>query len=265
MVNSLKKSDPIREMFAKIAPRYDFLNRLLSLGIDRRWRRSASKNITAHVGGRLLDIATGTGDMALEAARATNNSVKIIGVDYCAAMVEIGRDKIHASLHRDRVALGVASCEALPFRNNAFDAATIAFGIRNVADRSLGLREILRTLLPGGVAVILEFSNPKSRLFKAVYHFYFRRILPAIGGLFSDSGAYQYLPDSVLDFPEQEVFKKIMIEAGFENVSHSDYTFGIVTCYVGKKPVTPNSPDSPLRTGEYFQGPEQPAVFAKKA
>lgn len=241
MVNSLKKGYLVREMFTKIAPRYDFLNRLLSLGIDRRWRRSACKNITGRVSGRVLDIATGTGDMALEAARATDNSVKIFGVDFCAAMVAIGRDKINASLFRDRIALGVASCEALPFHNNTFDAATIAFGIRNVADRSLGLREILRTLLPGGVAVILEFSNPKSRLFKSVYHFYFRRILPAIGGLFSDSGAYRYLPDSVLDFPDQEVFKKIMIEAGFENVSHSDYTFGIVTCYVGKKPATPSS------------------------
>ena len=232
------KSDQVREMFMKIAPRYDFLNKLLSLGIDKRWRKSAAKKIKSRLGGRVLDIATGTGDMALEAAKTTDNTVKIIGVDFCSAMVEIGRNKLDASLLSNRVALGVASCEALPFHNDTFDSATIAFGIRNVADRNHGLREILRTLLPGGRIVILEFSNPKSRLFKAVYHFYFRRLLPAIGGMFSDSGAYRYLPDSVLEFPDQEAFKKMMTEAGFENVDHTDYTFGIVTCYVGEKPIS---------------------------
>ena len=239
------KSDLVRDMFAKIAPRYDFLNKLLSLGIDKRWRRSASKRIKSRQGGRVLDIATGTGDMALEAARATDGSVKIIGVDFCAAMVEIGRTKLNTSAFSNRVALGVASCEALPFHNDTFDSATIAFGIRNVADRSLGLREILRTLIPGGRIVILEFSNPKSRLFKSVYHFYFRRLLPAIGGIFSDSSAYRYLPDSVLEFPDQGAFKKLMIDAGFENVSHTDYTFGIVTCYVGEKPINPSSHTPP--------------------
>lgn len=221
----------------KIAPRYDLLNKLLSLGIDKRWRKSAAKKIKCRPGGRVLDIATGTGDMALEAARITDNTVNIIGVDFCSAMVEIGRNKLDASPLSNRVALGVASCEALPFHNDTFDSATIAFGIRNVADRNLGLREILRTLLPGGRIVILDFSNPKSRLFKAVYHFYFRRLLPTIGGMFSDSGAYRYLPDSVLEFPDQKTFKNIMIEAGFENVDHTDYTFGIVTCYMGEKPI----------------------------
>lgn len=232
------KSDQVREMFMKIAPRYDFLNKLLSFGIDKRWRKSAAKKITSRPGGRVLDIATGTGDMALEAAITTDNTVKIIGVDFCSAMVEIGRNKLDASQFSNRIALGVASCEALPFHNDTFDSATIAFGIRNVADRNLGLREILRTLLPGGKIVILEFSNPKSRLFKAVYHFYFRRLLPAIGGMFSDSGAYRYLPDSVLEFPDQEAFKKLMTVAGFKNVGHTDYTFGIVTCYVGEKPLS---------------------------
>jgi demethylmenaquinone methyltransferase/2-methoxy-6-polyprenyl-1,4-benzoquinol methylase len=241
MMKPDKKGDQVRQMFGKIAPRYYFLNRLLSLGIDRRWRRSAAGNISSRRGGRVLDIATGTGDMALEAARATEDSVRIIGVDFCAAMVEIGRSKINGSALSNRVALGVASCEALPFRNDTFDSATIAFGIRNVDDRALGLREIARILLPGGRTVILEFSNPKSRLFKFVYHFYFRRLLPAIGGIFSDSGAYRYLPDSVLEFPDRETFKKMMVEAGFENVSHYDYTFGIVTCYVGEKPISPSS------------------------
>lgn len=245
MLVKTSKSDQVRDMFSKIAPRYDFLNKLLSLGIDKRWRKSASRRIKSRQGSRILDIATGTGDMAMEAARATDGSVKIIGVDFCAAMVEIGRTKLNASDLSSRVAFGVASCEALPFHNDTFDSATIAFGIRNVIDRSLGLREILRTLLPGGRIVILEFSNPKSRLFKSVYHFYFRRLLPAIGGIFSDSNAYRYLPDSVLEFPDQGAFKKLMIEAGFENVSHSDYTFGIVTCYVGEKPISSSSHTPP--------------------
>jgi demethylmenaquinone methyltransferase/2-methoxy-6-polyprenyl-1,4-benzoquinol methylase len=241
MIVKESKSDQVREMFMKIAPRYDFLNKLLSLGIDKRWRKSAAKKIKSRPGGRVLDIATGTGDMALEAARTTDNTVKIIGVDFCSAMVEIGRNKLDTSLLSNRVALGVASCEALPFHNDTFDSATIAFGIRNVADRNLGLREIVRTLLPGGRIVILEFSNPKSRLFKSVYHFYFKRLLPAIGGMFSDTRAYRYLPDSVLEFPDQDAFKKMMTEAGFENVDHTDYTFGIVTCYVGEKAINDSS------------------------
>ena len=240
-MEKVSKSDQVREMFAKIAPRYDFLNKLLSLGIDNRWRQSAARKIKSQPGGRVLDIATGTGDMALEAARATDDTVKIIGVDFCAPMVEIGRSKLDNSALGNRVTLGVASCEALPFHKDTFDSATIAFGIRNVADRHLGLREIQRILLPGGRAIILEFSNPKSRLFKSVYNFYFRRLLPAIGGLFSDSGAYRYLPDSVLEFPDQETFKKIMNESGFVNVVHTDYTFGIVTCYVGEKPISLSS------------------------
>ncbi len=227
-------------MFARIAPQYDFLNKLLSLGIDKRWRQAAAKRIKCRQEGRILDIATGTGDMALEVANATDGSVKIIGVDFCTAMVEIGRNKLKTSTLSSRITLGVASCEALPFHNDTFDSATIAFGIRNVVDRSLGLREILRVLVPGGRIVILEFSNPKSRLFKSVYHFYFRRLLPAIGGMFSDSDAYRYLPDSVLEFPDQGTFKKLMAGAGFQNIEHTDYTFGIVTCYVGEKPVSPS-------------------------
>jgi demethylmenaquinone methyltransferase/2-methoxy-6-polyprenyl-1,4-benzoquinol methylase len=240
MMEPAKKGDQIREMFMKIAPRYDFLNRLLSLGIDRRWRKAAAKSIRSRIGGRVIDIATGTGDMALEVANATDESVKIIGIDFCAAMVKFARTKINTSAHSGRVALGVASCEALPFQNDAFDSATIAFGIRNVVDRRLGLQEICRILQPGGRIVILEFSTPNSRFFKTIYQFYFRRLLPAIGSIFSDSGAYRYLPDSVMKFYDQHTFKKLMIESGFENVIHSDYTCGIVTCYLGDKPLSPS-------------------------
>jgi len=154
--------------------------------------------------------------------------------------VEIAAAKIAASEHRDRVGLGIASCESLPFRDDTFDSATIAFGIRNVVDRDLGLREILRVLKPGGLLVVLEFSTPRSRLFKTVYHGYFRRVLPAIGGLFSDAGAYRYLPDSVSEFPDQETFAEMLARAGFGNVGRFDLTLGIVTVFEGMKPVTPS-------------------------
>ncbi|MRR58445.1 MAG: bifunctional demethylmenaquinone methyltransferase/2-methoxy-6-polyprenyl-1,4-benzoquinol methylase UbiE [Deltaproteobacteria bacterium] len=236
-----KKGKNIREMFSSIAPRYDLLNRLLSLGTDVRWRRAAVSRIRCRNGGQVLDIATGTGDMALAAAAVTDASIRIVGVDFCGAMVEIAAAKIAVSEHRDKIGLGIASCESLPFRDDTFDSATIAFGIRNVVDRDLGLREILRVLKPGGLLVVLEFSTPRSRLFKTVYHGYFRRVLPAIGGLFSDAGAYRYLPDSVSEFPNQETFADMLARAGFGNVGRFDLTLGIVTVFEGMKPVTPAS------------------------
>lgn len=237
-MNTMHNRDQIRDMFSRVAPRYDLLNRLLSLGIDRHWRKRAAAMIRSGSAGRILDIATGTGDMALAAAQATADSVTVIGVDFCPAMVERAGRKIDASAFCSRIGLGVAACEALPFRNDTFDSATIAFGIRNVIDRGLGLREILRVLHPGGRVVILEFSTPRSRLFKSVYNFYFRRLLPAIGGIFSDSGAYRYLPDSVKVFHDQDSFCTLMRETGFENVGCSEHTFGIVTCYMGEKAIT---------------------------
>jgi demethylmenaquinone methyltransferase / 2-methoxy-6-polyprenyl-1,4-benzoquinol methylase len=236
-----RKGAQIREMFDTIAPRYDFLNHLLSFGIDIRWRKAAIAGIGCRDGGIILDIATGTGDMALAAAEAVNQSARIVGLDFCENMIRIARTKVAATAYRDRISFGVASCEALPFRDNTFDAATIAFGIRNVVDRGMGLREILRVLTPGGRLVILEFSNPKSTITRTAYHFYLCRLLPFIGGIFSDSRAYRYLPDTVLEFPDQDDFKKMMSAAGFEKTRHADYSFGIVTVYVGEKPSTPFS------------------------
>jgi demethylmenaquinone methyltransferase / 2-methoxy-6-polyprenyl-1,4-benzoquinol methylase len=236
-----KKGKNIRKMFSTIAPKYDLLNRVLSLGTDARWRRSAVSRISGRNGGLVLDIATGTGDMALAAAAVTDGSTRIIGVDFCEAMVEIASAKIAASEHGNKVGLGIASCESLPFRADTFDSVTIAFGIRNVVDRDLGLREILRVLKPGGLLVVLEFSTPRSRLFKTVYHGYFRRVLPAIGGLFSDAGAYRYLPDSVSEFPDQEKFVDMLTQAGFENIGCFALTLGIVTVFEGVKPFTSTS------------------------
>ncbi|KIH77058.1 demethylmenaquinone methyltransferase [Geoalkalibacter ferrihydriticus] len=230
------KGRRIREMFDGIAPRYDLLNRLLSLGVDRRWRTFAVAQLQIPAQGRVLDIATGTGDVALEIARQTPSSVRIVGEDFTQGMLVRGRDKIVASVYRDRIDLVNAPCEVIPHPDNCFDGITIAFGIRNVVDRPAGLREMCRVLKPGGRAVVLEFSNPRSRFFREVYYFYFRRLLPFIGGLLSRRSAYQYLPDSVLEFPDQQQFRDLMTDAGFVNLRHHDRTGGIVTIYVGEKP-----------------------------
>ncbi|MDA8428844.1 MAG: bifunctional demethylmenaquinone methyltransferase/2-methoxy-6-polyprenyl-1,4-benzoquinol methylase UbiE [Geobacteraceae bacterium] len=229
------KGEKIQQMFGTIAPRYDFLNRMLSFGIDRRWRKKAVKLITCREGARILDVATGTGDVALEIARSTPASVKITGADFCKEMVDLGQIKVAQSPYAGRIDFRVAPCEDLPFPDNTFDAVTIAFGIRNVVDRKLGLAEMWRVLRPGGRMIILEFSTPRSHLFRQIYYFYFRRLLPMIGGLFSKYNAYKYLPDSVLEFPSHEEFAATIEDAGFRSVHIKELTFGIASIYVGDK------------------------------
>ena len=230
-----EKGKGIQEMFSAIAPRYDFLNRLLSLGIDRRWRRFAVKQVRYAEGGTILDVATGTGDVALEIARQTPPSVQIVGIDFSQGMLDLGKVKVGDSAHADRIAMRLAPCEDIPYPDDTFDSATIAFGIRNVVDRRVGLAEMYRVLKPGGRMIILEFSTPRSRFFKSVYYFYFLKVLPVIGGLFSSFNAYKYLPDSVLEFPSQEDFKALMTSVGFRNTTHVDLTFGIASVYIGEK------------------------------
>jgi demethylmenaquinone methyltransferase/2-methoxy-6-polyprenyl-1,4-benzoquinol methylase len=229
------KGEKIQQMFGAIAPRYDFLNRLLSFGIDRRWRKKAVRLLKYREGARILDVATGTGDVALEIARCTPASVKVTGADFCREMVELGEVKVAASPYAGRIDLKVAPCEDLPFANDTFDSITIAFGIRNVVDRKLGLAEMWRVMRPGGRMIILEFSTPRSRLFRQLYYFYFRRLLPIVGGLFSRYNAYKYLPDSVLEFPSHEEFSKMISEAGFRNIHIHELTFGIASIYAGEK------------------------------
>jgi len=230
-----EKGERIQEMFNSIAPRYDFLNRLLSLGIDRKWRRFAVEQIKSSANGRILDVATGTGDVALEIAARTPEAVSIVGVDFSKEMVALGRTKIRNSPYAQRITMEVAPCEAIPFSEESFDSVTIAFGIRNVVDRLQGLKEMQRVLKPGGRLVILEFSTPTSSIFRTIYLFYFLKVLPAIGGLFSKQSAYKYLPDSVLEFPSREEFKDLMTKAGLINLRHFDLTGGIATVYVGEK------------------------------
>jgi demethylmenaquinone methyltransferase/2-methoxy-6-polyprenyl-1,4-benzoquinol methylase len=229
------KGEKIQQMFGAIAPRYDFLNRLLSFGIDRRWRTKAVRLLKYREGSRILDVATGTGDVALEIALRTPDSVKITGADFCQEMVDLGVVKVAASPYAERIDLKVAPCEDLPFANDTFDSVTIAFGIRNVVDRKLGLAEMWRVTRPGGRVIILEFSTPRSLLFRQLYYFYFRRLLPVVGGMFSRYNAYKYLPDSVLEFPSQEEFSQMIAAAGFRNIHIHELTFGIATIYVGEK------------------------------
>ena len=225
----------IGEMFSSIAPRYDLLNRLLSLGTDRRWRRKAVAWIRPETGGVHLDVATGTADVALEIFRQKGIGAFVAGVDISAAMMRIGREKAARAGLSGRLAFVRAPGEALPFRDNAFDSASIAFGIRNVVCRDRGLKEMCRVVKPGGRIVILEFSQPESALFGALFRFYFTRVLPLLGGLLSRRSAYTYLPDSVREFPPPRAFAEMMREAGCDTVTFRALTWGIVTLYVGVK------------------------------
>ena len=236
MTKLTEKGRAIRQMFDDIAPRYDLLNRLLSFGVDRRWRRVAVRQLAIPPHGRVLDVATGTGDVALEIARQTDPSVRIVGADFTQGMLVRGREKVAASVQRGRIELVNAPCEALPHPDGSFDGVTIAFGIRNVVDRERGLREMARVTKPGGRVVILEFATPRNRLFRPVYLFYFHRLLPRLGGLLSRRSAYQYLPESVQEFPDRETFLGMMAAAGLVALRCIDLTGGIAAIYVGEKP-----------------------------
>ncbi len=229
------KGEQVHDMFKGIAPRYDFLNRLLSLGVDIHWRKFASRLIEYDEEGKILDAATGTADMALNIAAGTPASLKIVGLDFCKEMMDVARSKINNSIYSKRIDLAVAPCEAVPFKEDTFDSVTIAFGVRNLDDRFRGLKEMHRVLKPGGKIVILEFSMPSNTLFGYIYQWYFRRLLPVIGGFFSKFNAYKYLPESVSEFPSRENFKRILADSGFAEIAHYDKTFGIVTFYTGYK------------------------------
>ncbi len=230
-----ERGAPVERMFSAIAPRYDFLNRLLSAGRDRAWRREAIRATRLPAGGRLLDVCTGTADMALEAARQFPTA-QLVGVDFSRPMLALGLQKVARAGLESRIRLEVAPAEALPFPDGAFDAATIAFGLRNIPDHPRGLRELFRVIKPGGRAVILEFTTPQRRLFRAVYLWYFHQVLPRIGRLVSGHpSAYTYLPASVAGFPSPHDLASSMREVGFSDVSYRLMTAGIVAVHVGHR------------------------------
>ena len=228
----------IRGMFDRIAPRYDFLNRTLSLKQDVAWRRETVFSLGLKKGkpAQVLDVACGTCDVALEILDRTGPETRVTAVDFSLNMLELGQEKIRNRGVEKRIALLAGNALGLPFNDGLFDAVTIAFGIRNIADKRKALEEFYRCLKPGGTVAVLELSTPENRMFQALYLFYFLKILPMIGGLFSKNrSAYEYLPESVLRFPRSEDFSQIMEQAGFSEVVWRKMTFGIVTLFIGVK------------------------------
>jgi demethylmenaquinone methyltransferase/2-methoxy-6-polyprenyl-1,4-benzoquinol methylase len=225
----------ISAMFDAIAPRYDFLNHLLSAGIDRRWRRRAIRSLGLSGREVVLDLCTGTADVAIEARLARPGAARVIGVDFSHAMLTHGLDKLRRrSLDRD-IALVGGDASTLPLRPSSVNAVTIAFGIRNVDDRAAACREILRVLTPGGRLAVLEFAMPSSPLFRRIYLSYFRHILPRIGAWISGhDSAYAYLPASVDSF-EPRVFMDLLRQSGFADVAADPMTFGSVFLYTARR------------------------------
>lgn len=229
------KKEEVREMFDNIAPHYDLLNHTLSFNVDRWWRRRVVREVRRSEPQRILDMATGTGDLAIEMARRIAG-VRVTGVDLSERMLAEARRKVAACGLAERVTLREGDAEHLAWDDASFDAATAAFGVRNFGDLDAGLCEMARVLKPGGRIVILEFSRPRNRLFRALYEFYSFRILPLIGGAVShDRQAYDYLPASVGEFPSPEAFAAMMGRAGFRDCRIRSLSGGIACIYSGVK------------------------------
>lgn len=221
-------------MFDNISGNYDFLNHFLSLGIDVVWRKKAIRQLVPIGPKQILDVATGTGDFAIEALRLAPD--KVVGVDISEGMLEVGRVKMKNRKFDGKIELLYGDSENLPFEENKFDAVIVAFGVRNFEHLEKGLAEMLRVVRPGGKVVVLEFSKPRKFPFKQLYNFYFKFVLPKIGRWVSkDSSAYTYLPESVQAFPDGERFVEILNQLGYKNTSCKPLTFGISSLYTGTK------------------------------
>ncbi len=228
------KKEQVAKMFDNISGKYDFLNHFLSLGIDIRWRRKAVAYLKSDAPKQVLDVATGTGDFAIEILSL--NPDKVTGVDISEGMLGVGKEKVKKRNLTDKIELLYGDSENLPFKDETFDAVTVAFGVRNFENLEKGLSDIYRVLRPGGKLVVLEFSQPTIFPFKQLYRFYFKAILPKIGNRISkDQSAYTYLPESVIAFPFGNEFLNKLNEAGFKNTLCKTLTFGISSIYVGQK------------------------------
>ena len=232
--SELGKKEQVAQMFDAISGNYDGLNRVISFGIDVKWRKKVLKLVSDKNPKTVLDIATGTGDLALLMTKTS--AEKIIGLDISAGMLEVGRKKIEAKNLSSKIEMLLADSENMPFENDTFDAITVAFGVRNFETLEKGLSEILRVLKPNGIFVILETSVPEKTPFKQGYQFYSKNILPLIGKLFSkDNSAYQYLSDSASVFPYGEALNNILRKIGFIEVRAMPQTFGVATIYSASK------------------------------
>jgi demethylmenaquinone methyltransferase/2-methoxy-6-polyprenyl-1,4-benzoquinol methylase len=232
-----KSANRVQRMFSEIAPRYDLLNHLLSFNIDKYWRWQTVRRAPPDGDGPILDLCTGTGDLALAYARRASRP--IVAADFCPEMLAIGRQKAARAGVAQRITFVEADAQNLPFRDEQFQLVTIAFGLRNVANTDQGLREIVRVCRPGGKVAILEFSMPRRRPLRQMYGWYFRHVLPRIGQALARNGssAYQYLPDSVNEFPSYEALTERMQNAGLEQNWFTPLTLGAATLYVGIKPI----------------------------
>lgn len=232
-----KNPAKISGMFDAIAGRYDLLNTVLSGGLDRYWRRRAIAALQLSGRERLLDVCTGTADVAIGAARNTGGAARVVGIDFSGAMLVHGLDKVRHAALGTRVHLVLGDATSLPVASASVDAATIAFGIRNVQQPDVACRELHRALRPGGRIAILEFGTPSSRLFGTIYHWYSRNVLPRIGRAVSrHDAAYTYLPESIGAFPYGDEFARILTVAGFSEVEARPFMFGAVYLYTGQKP-----------------------------
>lgn len=228
------KKEQVAEMFNNISKKYDFLNHFLSLGIDILWRKKAISLLKDDAPKTILDIATGTGDFAIEALKL--NPDKIVGVDISKGMLEVGKKKMTKLGHDQMIELQLGDSERLLFDDNKFDAVIVAFGVRNFENLEKGLTDMFRVLKPNGKVVILEFSRPSVFPFKQLYSFYFKAILPLIGKIVSkDDSAYTYLPESVQQFPDGKDFMGILSKIGFKETKCTSLTFGISSIYTGIK------------------------------
>ena len=236
-----KSNARIRAMFGKIAPYYDLLNHLLSLNIDKRWRAKTVKLVPPLPGkGPVLDLCTGSGDLALAYQKAGKGRIPVVGADFCGPLLDRACRKAKSSNAKSESPLHFLQADAqlLPFADNLFQIVSVAFGLRNVADTDRGLSEMTRVCKPGGSVVVLEFSKPRVKVLDKLYLWYFRSVLPRVGQWFSKSpdAAYKYLPESVLSFPDYEALCERMKAQGLVNVKYFPLTFGVATIYVGHKP-----------------------------
>ena len=236
MISTSREPARIAGMFDAIARRYDALNHLLSAGLDRRWRRRAVQALALTGTERVLDMCTGTGDLAIEAATAVSGRARqVVGIDFSGEMLRLARQKTRSAGLSDRVHLARGDATAVPLSTASVDAAMVAFGIRNVLEPAAACAEFRRLLVPGGRLAVLEFGSPKIPGLRALYLWYFRRVLPLVGRLVSKHReAYAYLPASVIEFPSGDAFAAMLTRAGFEDVRHETLTFGVVYLYLAR-------------------------------
>jgi demethylmenaquinone methyltransferase/2-methoxy-6-polyprenyl-1,4-benzoquinol methylase len=228
------KKEQVTQMFDNVSKEYDFLNRVLTFGLDINWRKKVVKIVSENKAKKILDIATGTGDLAINLSQIKD--VKIIGLDISKGMLSIAKEKVKKKKLSSKIDLILGDSEKLPFENNQFDAITVGYGVRNFEDLDKGLQEIYRVLKPNGVFVVLETSQPTKFPMKQLFQFYSKHVIPTVGGLFSkDKKAYNYLPESAANFPYGKAFNNILIKNGFSNAQDIPVTFGISTIYVAKK------------------------------